>query len=191
MQSRRGIWFGLVLAVLLVAGLFLYPLTVRHVVDEPGIGQVVDAFGETLGVGDASPPPPGPSPPDESWTPILLERGHPGLDSVALSTADPDATATNYALAHITRETRRLKSVLTTAVADAQGYGGVTVPYFGTSSPWVERAVISTREETASGAFVYAITFTWATSTGPADDSTEVVEVTQVEEQWLITNITP
>lgn len=196
MKGRRGIWVGLLGIVLVGAGLYFYPLFNWGEGAGPGLGAgSPESQGESP-AGDASssgeaPPSDAAAPPALAWTPIVLERDHPGLASIALSTADPDATATNYALAYMTRETRRLKTVLTTAVADARGYSEVDVPYFGTSSPWVQQAVISAKEETASGAFIYTMTFSWATSTGVGGDTRGIVEVSQVEDQWLITNITP
>ncbi|BAF58446.1 hypothetical membrane protein [Pelotomaculum thermopropionicum SI] len=68
--------------------------------------------------------------------------------------------------------------------SDLESRGWVT----GVSSPWVERFEII-KETQAGSAREYEVRFYWATSTGPAGDSTTKVTVRQYGENWYVSQI--
>ena len=67
-----------------------------------------------------------------------------------------------------------------------EGLGWVT----GTSSPWVAGVEVVAERREVDGRWEYEIEYQWATSTGPAGKSREVLVVVQVGELWLVAQVT-
>ena len=67
-----------------------------------------------------------------------------------------------------------------------EGLGWVT----GTSSPWVAGVEVVAERREVDGRWEYEIGYQWATSTGPAGRSREVLVVVQVGERWLVAQVT-
>lgn len=67
-----------------------------------------------------------------------------------------------------------------------EGLGWVT----GTSSPWVAGVEVVAERREVDGRWEYEIEYQWATSTGPAGKSREVLVVVQVGERWLVAQVT-
>ncbi|MGB4337428.1 MAG: hypothetical protein WBK10_02530 [Bacillota bacterium] len=67
-----------------------------------------------------------------------------------------------------------------------EGLGWVT----GTSSPWVAGVEVVAERREVDGRWEYEIEYQWATSTGPAGKSREVLVVVQVGERWIVAQVT-